>query len=142
LSASNNANLFPGNIIPDGQGGVLATWTVDVPFGPPGPHLYQAAHVSSGGINTYDLPMAPTQLLTGSDGLPINPTLVLGENGTAFVTYPTGTNVASFNLNAGAANWNYQPSHGVSSIIYANGDGLTLIDGQSACPDKGTSTSR
>jgi hypothetical protein len=126
LSASNNANLFPGNIIPDGQGGVLATWTVDVPFGPPGPHLYQAADVfPGGGLNHYDLPMAPMQLMVDTNtGLPINPPLVLGENGTAFVSY--GTNVTSFDLNSGAVNWNYQAAAqtAVSLVSYANGNGL------------------
>jgi PQQ-like domain len=127
LSASNNANLFPGNIIPDGQGGVLATWTVDVPFGPPGPHLYQAANVfPGGGLNHYDLPMAPMQLMVDTTtGLPINPPLVLGENGTAFVSY--GTNVVSFNVSSGAVNWNYQaPSQTALSLVAAISGGALL----------------
>ena len=28
LSSSDSANLYPGNLIPDGDGGVLATWTI------------------------------------------------------------------------------------------------------------------
>ena len=49
LSSSNSANLFPGSIIPDGQGGVLATWTI-VNVNPPAASLpYQAAYVSGGG---------------------------------------------------------------------------------------------
>jgi hypothetical protein len=151
LSASNNANLFPGNIIPDGQGGVLATWTVDVPFGPPGPHLYQAADVfPGGGLNHYDLPMAPMQLVVDANtGLPVNPPLVLGENGTAFVSY--GTNVTSFDLNSGSVNWNHQtPSQSSTSSLSAaisgsgpaiNGtqQGLILLDssGNAAAPIPG-----
>jgi hypothetical protein len=43
-----------------------------------------------GGLNHYDLPMAPMQLVVDANtGLPINPPLVLGENGTAFVSYGT-----------------------------------------------------
>lgn len=110
LSSSSNANLFPGNIIPDGSGGVVATWTIawagDVTVPKPA-HPYQGAHMSSTGtIVTYDMPMAPTQLVIDPiSGLPVNPPLVLGENGTAFVCY--GTNITSLDLNVGSANWNY-----------------------------------
>jgi hypothetical protein len=125
LSSSSSANLFPGNILPDGLGGVLATWTIANPNPPPAPQPYQGAYViAGGGITTYALPMAPASLVTGNDGLPINPTLVLGENGTVFGSY--GTNITSFNLSTGLANWNYQaPSQtGLSLISYSNGGGL------------------
>jgi hypothetical protein len=51
LSSSNSDNSFPGTIIPDGQGGVLTTWTIMRPdrSAPPRPHPYQAADVSPGG---------------------------------------------------------------------------------------------
>jgi hypothetical protein len=122
--------LFPGNIIPDGQGGVLATWTIANATPPAAPQPYQAAYVSAGAIvATYPLPNAPTSLVTGPDGLPVNPPLVLGENGTAFASY--GPNVTSFNLSAGSTTWNYQNANGISSASYKNGGGLTVIDGQS-----------
>jgi hypothetical protein len=93
------------------------------------PHHYFAAHVSAGTVTaTFPLPMAPI-VVNGSNGLPINFPMVLGENGTAFVSY--GANVASFNLNSGTLNWNYPNGQGVNSMFYANGGGLTLIAGQS-----------
>ncbi len=125
LSSSNNANLFPGNLMPDGTGGVVATWAIAAPNSPFPAHPYQAAHLSSfGGLTTYDLPMAPTQIVNGANGLPINFPMVLGENGTAFVSY--GTNAVSFNLNTGAVNWNYlaAPQTGVSIISSAAGNAL------------------
>jgi hypothetical protein len=111
----------------------LATWIVgpSSASGVQGPNPYQAAHVTpGGGLTPYVLPLAPTQVLN-NNGIPIDLSLVLGENGVAFVSYPTGTNVVSFNLNTGAVNWSYQPAQSVSSFFYANGGGLTLIDGQS-----------
>jgi hypothetical protein len=125
LSSSSSANLFPGNILPDGQGGVLATWTIANPNPPPAPQPYQGAYVTAGGgITMYPLPLAPASLVTGNDGLPVNPTLVLGENGAVFVSY--GANITSFELSTGLANWNYQaPSQtGLSLISYSNGGGL------------------
>jgi hypothetical protein len=139
-SSGNDGEMWPGVIIPDGQGGVLATWIVGPSSGSnvQGPNPYRAAHVTpgstgffdGGNIATYVLPMAPTTVLT-NNAIPIDLSLVLGENGVAFVTYPNGTNVASFNLNTGAVNWNYQNTQGIRSVSYTNGGGLTVIDGQS-----------
>lgn len=109
----------------DGQGGVLASWTIANPNPPPAPQPYQGAYVAAGGgITTYSLPMAPASLTTGNDGLPVNPTLVMGENGIAFVSY--GANITSFSLSTGLANWNYQaPSQTLLSLIsYSSGGGL------------------
>jgi hypothetical protein len=124
LGSATSAALMPGNVIPDGQGGVLATWAVINVHtlannwnAPIALQPYQAADVSSGTVlNTYALPNSPQgqQVPSGSDGLPIQPSLVLGENGTAFVSY--GTNVTSFNLNTGSANWNYQSSSSATNF--------------------------
>lgn len=128
LSNSNKANLFPGAILPDGQGGVLATWGVGNLNPPAAPAPYQAAYVSAGTVITYALPMAPTQLVIGPDGRPTDYPLVLGENGTAFASY--GANVVSFSLNSGAVNWNYPaaPQTGLSIIASADGNGLIARD--------------
>jgi IPT/TIG domain-containing protein len=129
LSSSDKANLFPGSLMPDGNGGIVATWTIVNTQLPVAPQPYQAAYVVSGSIvSTYPLPMAPTQVVNGSNGLPINPTFVLGENGVAFVSY--SLNVASFNISSGSAIWNYPYTQGVSSISYMDGGGLTLADAQ------------
>jgi len=125
-SSGNDGEIWPGAIIPDGQGGVLATWIVGPSSfsGVQGPNPYQAAHVTpDGGLTTYVLPLAPTQVLT-NNAIPIDLSLVLGESGVAFVSYPTGTNVVSFNLNSGSVIWNYQaPSQSVLSVSYTH---LTL----------------
>jgi hypothetical protein len=82
----------------------LATWTIS-PSVPPQPpqatHSYQAAHVVSGAVAaTYDLPFTPLKVTFGQ-----YPTLVVGENGTAFATDGTDTNsgpqIVSFSLSYG-----------------------------------------
>jgi len=114
-SVTTDTNLFPGRIIPDGSGGVIATWTV-APSNPPSPppnplpQPYQAAHVVSGAIAaTYGLPFTPSAPVFGN-----NPTLVLGENNTAFATDNVNANegpkIASFDLTSGAVNWSFQAS--------------------------------
>jgi hypothetical protein len=129
LSSSDQANLFPGSLMPDGNGGVVATWTIVNTQLPVAPQPYQAAFVVSGSVvSSYPLPLAPTQVVNGSNGLPVNPSFVLGENGTAFVAYTS--NFASFNFSGGVANWNYAVSQGISSISYANGGGIILADSQ------------
>jgi len=132
VSTSDNSNLLPGTLMPDGNGGVLATWTINTPSPlPPAPQPYQAADIVSGTIaSSYPMPSAPTQVATDPDGLPVNPALVLGENGIGFATYGSG-NIVSFNVASGAVNWNYNGPQSVSSIFYSNGGGLILIDGQS-----------
>jgi len=131
LSSYDAGHLWPGQVIPDGQGGILATWAIDNTFPPGAYHPYQAAEVTSGvAAAPYDMPMAPQNLLRDSNtGIPLELPLVLGENGTAFVSY--GSNVTSFNLPSGSTNWNYQNPQGIGSMLYTNGGGLTLIDGQS-----------
>jgi len=113
----------------DGNGGILATWTIVPVSGPPATQPYQAAYVVSGSVvSSYPLPMAPTQVVNGSNGLPVNASFVLGENGVAFASY--GSNFVSFNLGSGSANWNYLASQGISSLSYEDGGGVVLADNQ------------
>jgi hypothetical protein len=139
LSSSDSANLFPGTLMPDGNGGILATWTIvpSNPNAPPVPNPYQEADVipGAGVVNTYNLPGAPTQVTNGSNGLPINPTLVLGENGTAFASY--GSNVVAFNIAGGSAIWSYQaPSQtGISLITLTPSNGLATKNTSQSAPD-------
>jgi hypothetical protein len=124
-STTQDEALFPGRIIPDGQGGVLATWTIS-PSNPPVPQYpYQAVDVISGVVGTpYNMPLSPNALSA------TQPTLVLGENGTAFATNGTDTNigpvVASFNLTSGSLNWSYQAPAGstLTMIAATAGNGL------------------
>src|SRR5271155_692303 len=61
LSATTqNETQYPGNIIPDGNGGVLATWSVSVVQGTQLTYPYQAVDVSGGIVGTlYNLPFSP-----------------------------------------------------------------------------------
>jgi Bacterial Ig-like domain (group 2)/Galactose oxidase, central domain/IPT/TIG domain len=75
-STTLDENLFPGPIVPDGQGGVLATWSIAPGTAPMPTNPYQAADVVSGAIAVaYSLPFTPESLSFGPDGLPVNPSL-------------------------------------------------------------------
>jgi IPT/TIG domain/Bacterial Ig-like domain (group 2)/Galactose oxidase, central domain len=142
-STSADENLFPERIIPDGQGNLLATWVIE-PSNPPIPmNPYQAAYVVSGVVTTtYSLPFTPKNFVYGPDGLPVNPSLVLGESGTAFatdgistgdITNPSlGPKIASFSLASGGVSWAYQVSTAsqLSLIGALTGNALELSDSQ------------
>jgi hypothetical protein len=132
LSSSSVANLWPGTIIPDGQGGIVATWVVDNALPPSAIYPYQGAYVSSGIVNTYNLPNAPTTIDRDQNtGLPKYLSLVLGENGTAFISYGANSNISSYNIGSGTSNWNYQHAQPVNFMGYTNGGGITIVDAQS-----------
>src|SRR5271163_4478770 len=115
LSATTqNETQYPGNIIPDGNGGVLATWSVSVVQGTQPMYPYEAVDVSGGAVGTpYNLPFSPQSV-----DITKQPILVLGENGVAFAKGQTTATIngiattvdqiASFNLSSGAPNWTYQ----------------------------------
>jgi hypothetical protein len=125
-STTQNEAQLPGRIIPDGQGGVLATWTIS-PSNPPVPQYpYQAVDVAAGTVGVpYNLPFSPSSVTVGQF-----PNLLLGENGVAFATdgqdTTNGPVVASFSVNSGAVNWTYQvePQYTLSLIAAADGNGL------------------
>ena len=118
-----DTNLFPGTIIPDGRGGVVATWTFSPSQPPADPSPLRAAHVSAGGsVSEYNLPIQPLQVLIDPTAMPVNPTLVLGDNDRAFVSY--GTDLAAFNVNTGAALWTYSSAPLPISIVAAQGNAL------------------
>ena len=124
--------LLPGPVIPDGQGGVLATWTIS-PSHSVLQFPYQAADVTNGIVGTpYSLPFSP-QSVTFQQ----SPTLVLGENGTAFASGPTTVTVngaqvpvdeiAAFSLSSGVSNWTYQGAQGSHLSIIASTPGNGLV---------------
>ena len=135
LSSSTNMNLFPGNILPDGNGGILATWTIvwtgDTTITPP-TQPYQAAYISqSGSMVTYPMPGAPSNLTNyNPSGFPDNPVLLLGSNGKAFGSYLTS--IVSFDLTTGALDWKYQvaPTDGVSLAATLDNGGVAIVDFQ------------
>jgi hypothetical protein len=131
-STTQDTNLLPGRIIPDGLGGVLATWTVSPSSGPIPSHPYQASHVVSGAPGTpYDLPFTPASITFGQ-----YPTLVLGEDGTPFATDGTdttnGPQIVSFNLNSGAVSWSYRAStqSTLSLMAVTSEGGIAINDSQ------------
>ena len=125
-STTQNQALLPGPIVPDGQGGILATWTIS-PSNPPVPQYpYQVVDVVSGVVGTpYNLPFSPQTIKWGQ-----SPTIVLGENGIAFATDGTNTingpQIISFTAVSGSVTWSYQvPSeYSLSLISSASGGGL------------------
>jgi len=136
LSATTqNETQYPGNIIPDGNGGVLATWSVSVVQGTQPTYPYEAVDVSGGAVGTpYNLPFSPQSV-----DITKQPDLVLGENGVAFASGMTTATVngvqtqvsqiASFNISSGVPNWTYQAAPGDTlSIIEATDDGGVTIN--------------
>ena len=76
-STTSNENMFPGRIIPDGQGGVLATWVIVPSNGSIPANPYQAAYVISGAVTaSYSLPFTPRNFVLGPDSLPLSPSPV------------------------------------------------------------------
>lgn len=126
-STTQNEALLPGPVIPDGNGGVLATWTISPASGPPPQYPFQVADVSSSGVvgTPYSLPFSPTAVTFGQ-----SPTLVLGESGVAFATDGSdtvnGPVIASFNISSGSVNWSYQttPQNSLSIVASITGNGL------------------
>ena len=105
----------PGRVIPDGQGGALATWSeganATVPASPP----IMVTHLSPSGGGTYSLPMVDASQL------------VAGENGVAFAAQNnTSQKVVSFNISSGQVLWTYEaPAQSIFSIVAsAAGNGL------------------
>lgn len=128
-STTQNEALLPGPIIPDGQGGIVATWTVSSPIVQQYP--YQAVDVTNGVVGTpYNLPFSPQSVTPFQ-----SPTLLLGENGATFATDGThtdpqnsndGPKIVSFNPVSGSVNWTYQVAtqYTLAFITSASGGGL------------------
>jgi uncharacterized protein YjdB len=142
-STTQNELLLPGSIVPDGQGGVLATWTISPINAPPPQYPYQAADVVAEVVGTpYNLPFSPTTVAFGK-----SPTIVLGQGGIAFATNGTdtvnGPVVASFNVATGSPIWSYQAgTSSTMSLMAAIADGsLAANDSQNGVVQVGTNGS-
>ena len=137
-STTQNQALLPGPIIPDGQGGILATWTISPSSGPVPQYPYQAVDVVAGVVGTpYNLPFSPTTVAFGK-----SPTIVLGQNGDGIATNGhdavNGPVVASFSLTSGSVNWSYQGA-GTETLYRSSKPQLTVAS-QSTIPARGYST--
>jgi Glucodextranase, domain B/IPT/TIG domain/PQQ-like domain len=109
------SSVSPRPVIPDGQGGVLASWTLDNLV--TGQGVAHATDVSSNGTNDYQIPIVPAEM-------------VLGDNGNAFAT-DQGT-VVAFNVADGTTVWTYasQSTNGPLDLVAAtSGGGLSINDG-------------
>ncbi len=109
----------PGDVIPDGQGGVLASWT-DVSEGSPSDLLI--ADVGPNGVTQADFGLGSS--FSGSDN-----NLVLGDNNTALAT--DGNNVVSFSVPNLQQNWFYTSQGGALNLVAAtSGGGVAINDSQ------------
>jgi hypothetical protein len=124
-STTTNTNLFPGRVIPDGQNGVVATWTFSPADNTTDPAPLRAARVSAAGtVTAFNLPIQPAQVLKDSNNIPVNPALALGGAATAFVTY--GPQLASFDPGSGTPQWSYlSPSSEISIVAADSTNGIT-----------------
>jgi hypothetical protein len=111
LSTSSSAYIYPLQVIPDGQSGVLAAWWT-LPLGSSNPGPVNITHVMTSGTTAYQLPLTIAQSPFG---------MVLGENGNGFAT--DGAKVVSFDLTSGQVQWSYT-SPSLSIIASTAGNGL------------------
>jgi Glucodextranase, domain B/Bacterial Ig-like domain (group 2) len=114
-------------IIPDGQGGVLASWieetNVNDAYNSPIP--VGVADVGPQGIVQATLSSID---ITGVDPPPSG-NIVLGDNGNAFIT--DGTNVAALSVPTLRQGWTYTSTGGTLSFINAtSGGGVAVNDSQ------------
>jgi hypothetical protein len=133
-STTQDEALLPGPIIPDGQAGILATWTIS-PSHSVLQYPYQAADVTNGVLGTpYNLPFSPQSVTPFQ-----SPTLALGQTGTAFARGSTTVTIngaltsvdqiASFNVSSGGTNWTYQAGAGSTfSILGVLSDGSVAVN--------------
>jgi hypothetical protein len=99
-----------GETLPDGQGGVLATWGSGFPVPSLGPSLTHVTHFDAAG-NRFDY------TIPGSLG-----TSVLGDNNTLFTN--NGNRLVAFDVSGGAPLWTQQaPPNGQLALVAASTDG-------------------
>ncbi|HET9183307.1 MAG TPA: Ig-like domain-containing protein [Candidatus Angelobacter sp.] len=117
----------PGEVIPDGQGGVLASWTGnDTRLGITGQNNFQAVmqHINNVGAATdYTVALPTNQWTTFVK----ESSLVLGDNNTAFGT--DGFAIVAFDPNTGAQKWNFNPGgqNGAQMLLAPSNGGLFAL---------------
>ena len=113
-----SVSLYPGEVIPDGQGGLLVAWTSVYEYSPQA----ELTHVTPAGNAQYTLSQSSWWNDFHSWTDPPDSNLVLGENGTAFARL--GGTVISFDIASGTPHWTWT---GASQMIAAtSGNGLTV----------------
>ncbi len=115
----------PGEIIPDGQGGMLAEW-FDESFQTDGTNAVSGTNLvhffGSGGNSQFTLPLQPG----GNHGDPAT-SLVLGDTGTSIAN--DGFTILAFDPGSGAAKWSFAPETDAFTTIAATGDGGLMLFG-------------
>ena len=106
--------LLPGEVIPDGNGGVQASW-IDI-YGNVATG-WQTTNVGGSGGKA-SLPQLSPAYLQGPD-------MVLGDQGTYFTT--DGTQVVAVNETSGNQIWTWQPNSGTVEIIAATAGGGVAV---------------
>ncbi len=122
--ANNSAAPYhsPADVIPDGNGGVLASWT---DFQNPTLSAYPPtiADISPQRTTQVTFPALNTEFCACDNNL------VLGDSNIAFAT--DGTDVVSFNVATLQQNWTYASQAGNLTLVTAtSGGGVTINDGQ------------
>jgi len=125
VSAGPTEEMSPREVIPDGQGGVLAAWDDHI-YGNNASTTAMVTHIdASGNASDYTLPMknwcgesygGPTSLYgCYKTGVYTGKGLVLGDNNTAFAT--NNDKLVAFDVNSGGAQWTWPGSQGGSNQI-------------------------
>jgi hypothetical protein len=113
-STQNQPTDIPNDVIPDGNGGVLATYGGYT-------QPMEVSDVGPGGAGTATIPNV------FMFGAPISTSMVLGDNATAFVT--DGYDLAAFSTTTLQPLWTYTSTGGSLSFVAAiSGGGVTIND--------------
>jgi hypothetical protein len=120
--------IFPGEVIPDGNGGVLAAWDL-VNIHPQTIVSHMSHILGGGGISDYTMPFANNRSwcncsVISSSHSPAN-YMVLGDNNVAFLT--DGQDLVSFDLQTGTIKWTFQDNNDSIQLVAATNDsGVTV----------------
>jgi hypothetical protein len=118
---------FPGSVIPDGQGGLLASWTRWSQSGSGQGTTYMMSHISNGSTISYAVPY---NIISYFNGPTPAEYLVLGDNGIVFavdnsLSIAGEPVILAFDMNSGAVEWTYQqPVDSFTLIAASDGGGL------------------
>jgi hypothetical protein len=136
LPLSSSSSIFqfqgPGEVIPDGQGGVLATW--DMNFQSIGTFT-DVAHVThvdqNGNVTDYTLPFSQLEGWCGDapcQGDGSRGHLVLGDNNIAFAS--NSHELIAFDVNSGAVQWTRlaPQNHQFPLVAASAGSGVVATD--------------
>jgi hypothetical protein len=128
---------YVAGVIPDGQGGVLASWSNCADYCFANSPTVGVFHVDSAG-NTTTIPLPVTNPQRFNSGLVqqrlfLGASLVLGDNHTAFFT--DTVDIVAFNVNTGIPLWTWATTTPPVSFIGASdGQGLVTVVGSESTP--------